>query len=85
MAAWTGCIAGAALKEDYLAAMRDAGFTEVEIVDESRVPFDLVASDPTARAIMEKMNLSEEEAEKIAGSVVSVKVMGLKTSTRSSR
>ena len=76
--AWAGCIAGASLKEDYLSAIRDAGFLEVEVVGESGVPFDLVANDPTARAIMEQMNLSQDEAERIAGSVTSVKVMALK-------
>jgi SAM-dependent methyltransferase len=76
--AWTGCIAGADLKEDYLAAIGDAGFEEVEVVGEAGVPFDLVANDPTARAIMEKMRLSRDEAERIADTVVSVKVMALK-------
>jgi hypothetical protein len=76
--AWAGCVAGASLKESYLAAIRDAGFQEVEVVGESGVPFDLVANDPTARAIMEQMNLSHDEAERIAGSVTSVKVMALK-------
>jgi SAM-dependent methyltransferase len=76
--AWTGCVAGAALKEDYLGAIRGAGFEEVEVVGEARVPFDLVANDPTARAMMETMRVSKKEAEKIAGTVVSVKVMALK-------
>ena len=78
MEAWAGCIAGAALKEDYLAAIRDAGFREVEVVGETGVPFDLVASDPTARAMMESMRISQAEAEKIVGTVVSVKVMAQK-------
>jgi SAM-dependent methyltransferase len=78
MEAWAGCIAGAALKEEYLAAVRGAGFEEVEVVGEARVPFDLVANDPTARAMMESMRISQAEAEKIAGTVVSVKVMALK-------
>jgi SAM-dependent methyltransferase len=76
--AWTGCIAGAALKEEYLGGIRGAGFEEVEVVGESRVPFDLVANDPTARAIMEKMRVTTEEAERIAGTVVSIKVVALK-------
>ena len=76
--AWAGCIAGAALKEDYLAAIRDAGFQQVEIMGETGVPFDLVANDPTARAMMESMRISQTEAEKIAGTVVSIKVMALK-------
>jgi len=76
--AWAGCVAGAALKEDYLGAIRGAGFEEVEVVGEARVPFDLVANDPTARAMMETMRVSKKEAERIAGTVVSVKVMALK-------
>jgi arsenite methyltransferase len=31
-----GCVAGAALKDDYLALIRDAGFREVEVVHEGR-------------------------------------------------
>ena len=34
MAAYAGCIAGAAMKEDYLATITGAGFKEVEIVSE---------------------------------------------------
>jgi len=33
--AWAGCIAGAMCKEDYLAAMRGAGFGEVAVVSEN--------------------------------------------------
>ena len=32
--AYVGCVAGAALKEDYLRAIRDAGFRDVEVVEE---------------------------------------------------
>jgi SAM-dependent methyltransferase len=32
---YVGCVAGAALREDYLAMMRQAGFTNVEVVHES--------------------------------------------------
>jgi SAM-dependent methyltransferase len=33
---YVGCVAGAALKEDYLRMMRDAGFADVEILSEGR-------------------------------------------------
>ena len=36
VSAYVGCIAGASLRHDYLQQMRDAGFTDVEIVDERR-------------------------------------------------
>ena len=35
-AAYVGCIAGASLREDYVRLMRQAGFVNVEIVDEHR-------------------------------------------------
>jgi arsenite methyltransferase len=35
IALYVGCIAGAALKDDYLAMIRAAGFTAVEVVEES--------------------------------------------------
>jgi len=35
VALYVGCVAGASLKEDYLATMREAGFTDVEVVNES--------------------------------------------------
>jgi len=34
--AYTGCIAGASMREDYLAAIKDAGFQDVDVV--SKVP-----------------------------------------------
>lgn len=35
MEAYTGCIAGASMKDEYLAMMSDAGFADVEVVGES--------------------------------------------------
>ncbi len=33
---YVGCVAGASLKQDYLALMREAGFVDVEVVSENR-------------------------------------------------
>ena len=33
---YVGCVAGASLRDDYLGMMRDAGFTDVEVVGEGR-------------------------------------------------
>jgi arsenite methyltransferase len=71
---WSACIAGASLKDEYLQAMEEAGFTNVEVQGESGVPFDLVLNDPTTKEMMERFNVTPEEAAKVAGSVVSVKV-----------
>lgn len=42
VAAYTGCIGGAILKEEYLQLMRDAGFTDVRIISET--PFNIATS-----------------------------------------
>ena len=37
MAAWTGCIAGALTRDEYVAGLRAAGLTDVEIRESHRV------------------------------------------------
>jgi SAM-dependent methyltransferase len=43
---YVGCVAGASLRDDYLAAMRDAGFVDVEVVGEGRYQVGLDALPP---------------------------------------
>jgi SAM-dependent methyltransferase len=78
LAAYVGCISGAMLKEDYLAAIREAGFTDISIVDEATFPIKLMTNDPTARAIIEELNVSDKKVEEIAASAVSLKVSAIK-------
>ena len=78
IAAYVGCISGAMRKEDYLGAIRKAGFQEVAVMDEALFPIDCVADDPTAKSIIKEMNIPSEEIKDIAKSVLSVKVQGIK-------
>ncbi len=78
IAAYVGCISGAMMKGDYLAAIRDAGFQEVEVLDETFFPIDFVANDPTAKAVIDKMGVEIEDIRDIANSGVSIKVRGIK-------
>ncbi len=78
LAAYVGCISGAMLKEDYLAAIREAGFTDISIVDEATFPIKLATNDPTAQAIIEELNVSDKKVEEIAASAVSLKVSAIK-------
>ncbi len=78
LAAYVGCISGAMLKEDYLAAIREAGFTDISIVDEATFPIKLATNDPTARAIIEELNVSDKKVKEIAASAVSLKVSAIK-------
>ena len=78
VAAYIGCVSGAMMKDDYLEAMREAGFNQVKIIDETSFPIDCMASDPTAQVIIKEMNLSADKIEEVASSVASIKVQGIK-------
>jgi arsenite methyltransferase len=73
VAAYTGCIGGALKRSDYLAAIAKAGFTQVEIVAETKVPVDLWADYPA-----EAKNLSREDIKAALGAVASIKVSAKK-------
>jgi len=78
VAAYVGCVSGAMQKEDYLGAIRAAGFEEVRVVDETSFPVDCLENDPTAKAIVKGLNISSEEVKGLASSVRSIKVHGIK-------
>jgi len=78
IAAYVGCISGAIMKDDYIEAIKEAGFHEVRIIDETAFPIECMANDPTAKAIIDKMSIPAEKVEDIANSVVSIKVQGIK-------
>ena len=78
--AYIGCISGAIMKDEYVKAIEAAGFFEVKIIDETNFPIDCIVSDPTAKAIINKLNVSTDLIENFASSVISVKVQAIKPS-----
>lgn len=78
VAAYVGCISGAMPKADYVKAIKKAGFQGVEVVEEVSFPVEFMTNDPTVRAVMEQMKLSQAEIRGLASSVLSIKVQGLK-------
>ena len=78
IAAYVGCISGAMMKDDYLEAIRKAGFHEVKIIDETPFPIESIANDPTAKAVINQLNIPLEEIKDITNSVLSIKVQGIK-------
>lgn len=78
VAAYVGCISGAILKDEYLAAITEAGFHEVKVTDETSFPIEYMANDPTAKAVIDKASIPLEEIKDIANSVVSIKVSAVK-------
>ena len=78
--AYVGCISGAMIKGDYVEAIEAAGFQDITLFDQSTFPIDCLANDPTAQAVMENLNLTQDTVKELAESILSVKVSGIKRS-----
>jgi len=78
VAAYVGCVAGAVTKNEYLEAIQAAGFEETEVLDETAFPSEFLANDSTVKEIAESLRLTQEKADELAGSVVSIKVSAVK-------
>ena len=76
--AYVGCIAGAVMKEEYLSAIKAAGFHDVAIVSEDIHPIQLAVTDPVSRALYADSSGVLDNIEGIHESVASIKVSGVK-------
>ncbi len=76
--AYIGCVSGAIMRDEYIEAIKAAGFQEVRIIDETSFPSESMDNDPTVRAIIENFNISPEKVKEVASSVISIKVYGIK-------
>jgi len=76
--AYIGCLSGAIMKDEYIDAIKAAGFEKVRIIDETPFPIECMTNDPTAKAIIENLKIPLEEVEEISSSVLSIKIHGVK-------
>jgi ubiquinone/menaquinone biosynthesis C-methylase UbiE len=76
--AYIGCISGAILKNRYLQLLKDAGFIDITVTNESAYQLDVVINKPRTKALLEETGVTEEEFKKLGGYFVSIKVMGKK-------
>jgi SAM-dependent methyltransferase len=72
--AYIGCISGALMKEDYLRIVRDVGFENVKVLDEKTFALDLFVNDPTAKAIIDKLDITEKDIKDFEKTVLSISV-----------
>lgn len=77
-AALVACIAGAVSTEQYLEAIRGAGFESIEVMEKKDFPLDLACCNPTSRSIVEAVELTPDEVEAAASSISSISVRALK-------
>ncbi len=76
--AYIGCLSGAIMRNEYIEAIKAAGFQEVRIIDETSFPIECIANEPTAKALMEVLRIQPEKVKEVATSVISIKVHGVK-------
>jgi SAM-dependent methyltransferase len=76
--AYVGCVAGALIKDDYLAAITSAGFENVNVIDERPFSIMAVPTDPFVKSLTNEFNLTAEQVKDISESIVSIKVEGKK-------
>ena len=74
--AYVGCVAGAILKDQYLAVIRGAGFEDVRIVDESHAAVQV--EDQQGHQLTEK---DDPRIDDLVHSIASIKVQGVKRMT----
>src|SRR5690606_23984406 len=76
--AWVGCVAGSLLRDAYLAAIRDAGFSDVRVVGETDYGKVVDAQTPQVRQIAEVAGLSQQEGADALGRGARIKVSALR-------
>ncbi len=76
--AYVRCVGGAMRKDEYINAIKKAGFDEVTVVGESHFPAELIAEQPVLKELIAKMNIPMSEVQRIGKTVVSMKVSAKK-------
>jgi len=79
ISAYIACIAGALMKEDYLKAIKAAGFKNVKVVEQTAYPIvDFAGLDASASRIIKSMGLTLKDVKNLESAVASIKVSAFK-------
>ncbi|MDD5195269.1 MAG: arsenite methyltransferase [Candidatus Omnitrophica bacterium] len=76
--AYVGCLAGAAMKEDYLGFIGKAGFENIRVVSQTNYSLEAMANDATAQVVMRNVKISKQDIKDLENAVVSIKVSATK-------
>ena len=76
--AYVACVAGALVKEDYLDAIRKAGFKDVAVVSETAFPAELVLEDSLVPEVIKKLRIPRKELTEHISSVLSLGIRASK-------
>jgi SAM-dependent methyltransferase len=78
VAAYIGCLAGAMIQDEYLQAIKDAGFKQVRIIDETSPATDYTPKDPIVQTLVNDSGISPADLKRLGSSIRSIKVQAVK-------
>ena len=76
--AYIQCVSGAILEDEYIQAIKNAGFEDVKIVEQTGFPIDAVTINPQIMDVVKDMGIPLDELKELTGSIESIKVEALK-------
>ena len=76
--AYIGCLSGALIRDEYIELLKEAGFKNVKIIDETSFPIEFITNDPSVKSIIEDSKIPYEKLKEISSSIISIKVYGIK-------
>lgn len=62
------------LKNEYLEAVRGAGFSAASVISETHFPAESILADPAAQAVIQGLSLPPEKIAGMVNSIVSITV-----------
>ncbi|MCJ7655889.1 MAG: arsenite methyltransferase [Dehalococcoidia bacterium] len=78
VAAYIGCLAGAIMQDEYVEAIKAAGFKQVRIIDETSLATDYAPEDPIVQALVNDSGITQADLKKLGSSITSLKVHAVK-------
>jgi arsenite methyltransferase len=79
VAAYIGCLAGAIMQDEYVEAIKAAGFEQVRIIDETSIATDYTPEDPIVQALVNDSGIPHADLKKLGSSIRSIKVHAVKS------
>jgi arsenite methyltransferase len=76
--AYVSCLAGAIMKDEYIGAIKAAGFQGVKVIDEASFPTESVLDHPTAKTIIANFKILPKKVKDTVISAGRIKVYGIK-------
>ncbi|MBY8982348.1 MAG: hypothetical protein KGD57_05335, partial [Candidatus Lokiarchaeota archaeon] len=75
---YIGCVSGAILKEEYTQKVKDTGFRQVKIEEETKFSLDFIINNQEILDFVEKNNIPSEKIKDIADNILSIKLSAIK-------